>query len=220
MLQIPKVYPWRYHFSDEEFFFSPRKCIMCKYEWAKLDWGGGKCMRYVCMQVCMCVRNGMRACLCFMVLWPLIAKWSNGQKHITHFLWFFPFFFAVSPDSTYLNFTVTWNNELKLEYGSEVMVPCPGPYVFFICANLQGTGTKGNLTLSQGHRNFSFELFTTLDTRCVRHQKVISLYEKEKVTFSFENKYDEEYIFLEDLQVGLHYLLGARNIITPDFGPV
>ncbi|XP_060772051.1 uncharacterized protein LOC132882954 [Neoarius graeffei] len=126
----------------------------------------------------------------------------------------------VSPDSPYLNFSVTWNNELKLEYGSEVMVPCPGPYVFFICANLQGNGTKGNLTLSQGHRNFSFELFATLETRCVRHQKVISLYEKEKVTFSFENKYDEEYIFLEDLQVGLHYLLGTRNIITPDFGPL
>ncbi|XP_053470045.1 uncharacterized protein LOC128601116 isoform X2 [Ictalurus furcatus] len=120
--------------------------------------------------------------------------------------------------STYLNFTVVWNNSLTLEHGSEVMVPLAGPYVFYICALVKGHGTKGNLTLSQGHTNISFELSAQSGTRCVRQQRVISLYEKEKITFSFRNTYDP-YLFLQVLKVGLHYLLGAQDFDTPEYDP-
>lgn len=118
-------------------------------------------------------------------------------------------------DSTYLNFTVTWNNSLTLHHGSEVMVPFAGPYIFYICAVVEGNGTKGNLTLSQGQMKTSFELLATSGKRCVRQQKLISLYEKEKVTFSFKNS-DVPLLYLRDLRVGLHYLLGAQDFDTPN----
>lgn len=123
--------------------------------------------------------------------------------------------FASGP---YLNFTVTWNKGLNLEHGSEITVPIAGPYVLYFCALVYGNNTKGNLTLSQGHMNISFELSPTLGDRCVRHQKVISLYEKEKVTFSFQNNY-YQFLYLQDLSVGLHYLLGAQEFATPEYDP-
>ncbi|KAK2863909.1 hypothetical protein Q7C36_003063 [Tachysurus vachellii] len=126
--------------------------------------------------------------------------------------------YKIIDHSTYLNFTVTWNNSLRLEHGSEIMVPMAGPYVLYFCALVYGNDTKGNLTMSQGRTKISFELFASADGRCVRHQKVISLYEKEKVTFSFKNNY-EQYLFLQELTVGLHYLLGAKDFGTPEYDP-
>ncbi|XP_046692549.1 uncharacterized protein LOC124377212 isoform X2 [Silurus meridionalis] len=123
---------------------------------------------------------------------------------------------AASNSSPYLNFTVTWNNSLKLEHGSEVIVPLAGPYVFYICVHVEGNGTKGNLTLSQGQTKFSFELIAQQGKKCVRHQTVISLYENEKVTFTFSNTI-EPYLYLDDLRVGLHYLLGAQENDTPEY---
>lgn len=122
-------------------------------------------------------------------------------------------FASVKNHSTYLNFTVSWNNGLQLEHGSEVMVPFAGPYIFYICAYLTGNGNKGNLTLSQGRTNVSFELSPSSGERCERRQRVISLYEKEKVTFSFRNTDDP---YLQDLRIGLHYLLRDIAFDTPE----
>ncbi|TTF11755.1 hypothetical protein Baya_15059 [Bagarius yarrelli] len=125
----------------------------------------------------------------------------------------------IKEPGTYLNFTVTWNNSLALKHGSEIMVPFAGPYVLYFCALVKGKETKGNLTLLQGRTSISFELPATKDNRCVRHQKVISLYEKEKVTFSFRNTY-EPYLYLQVLNVGLQYLLGAQDFETPEYDPL
>ncbi|KAK3542274.1 hypothetical protein QTP86_021988 [Hemibagrus guttatus] len=126
--------------------------------------------------------------------------------------------YEIQNPSTYLNFTVTWNNTLKLEHGSEITVPIAGPYILYFCALVYGNNTKGNLTLSQGRTKISFELLATTEERCVRQQKVISLYEKEKVTFSFRNMHDP-YLYLQELSVGLHYLLGAQEFATPEYDP-
>lgn len=107
---------------------------------------------------------------------------------------------------------MTWNNSLTLERDSEVMVPLAGPYILYICAYVKG---NGNLTLSQGGTNITTELKHTDGRRCVRYQRVISLYDKETVTFEYDQKESE----LVDLRLGLHYLLGTIDFRPPDIDP-
>lgn len=133
---------------------------------------------------------------------------------LTHIVCFL--FASVPKPSAYLNFTVVWNSSLRLEHGSEIIAPLAGPYVLYFCALVKGT--KGNLNVSQGRTGISFELSATSDEKCVRHQKVLSLYEQEKVTFSFRDTF-EPYLYLEVLSVGLHYLLGAQDFETPEYDP-
>ncbi|XP_027027069.1 uncharacterized protein LOC113658717 [Tachysurus fulvidraco] len=157
------------------------------------------------------------AALCFYILYKVHhtdEAWHNIPVDKGIYLRLY----KMEHPGTYLNFTVTWNNSLRLEHGSEIMVPMAGPYVLYFCALVYGNSSKGNLTVSQGRTKISFELFQTADERCVRQQKVISLYEKEKVTFSFKNTFDP-YLFLQELSVGLHYLLGAKDFGTPEYDP-
>lgn len=91
------------------------------------------------------------------------------------------------------------------------MVPRAGPYIFYFCALV--TSGDGNLTLSQGNTTISFKLSASDSNTCVRDQRVISLYEKKKVTFRFIKNGDAH---LQDLRVGLHYLLGDVYFLTPE----
>lgn len=85
----------------------------------------------------------------------------------------------------------------------------PGPYIFYICATVVGeNNARGNLTLKQGKTQASIELQPMFKTdRCLRHERLVSLYETDVVTFIFQKKGDVNLIFL---RVGLHYMLGEQ----------
>ncbi|XP_036438551.1 uncharacterized protein LOC118816148 [Colossoma macropomum] len=120
-------------------------------------------------------------------------------------------------ENTKLHFTVTWNQSVELNHESEVMVKLPGPYIFYICAKVTGNkGTMGNLTLEQKKTVASITLQAeNPDTRCVRHERLVSLYEDEVVTINFFKPAGQEFLRLDDLRVGLHYLLGEQHFKTP-----
>ncbi|KAG9282720.1 hypothetical protein AMEX_G1412 [Astyanax mexicanus] len=120
-----------------------------------------------------------------------------------------------------LNFTLTWSEGVELYHGSELKVQYPGPYIFYVCASLfgesQDRGKRANLTLQQGERKTSIELQADVENLnpCVRHERLISLYEEDVVTFSFHQQ-EADGLNLKLLRVGLHYMLGKQHFKTPD----
>ncbi|KAL7871941.1 hypothetical protein SRHO_G00069240 [Serrasalmus rhombeus] len=123
-------------------------------------------------------------------------------------------------ENTKLHFTVTWNQSMELNHESEVMVKYPGPYIFYICAKVTGNNdTMGNLTLEQGKTLASITLRVENNNArsCVRHEGLVSLYEDAVVTINFFKPAgtSNSYLRLDDLRVGLQYMLGKQLFKTP-----
>ncbi|XP_037393593.1 uncharacterized protein LOC108414557 isoform X2 [Pygocentrus nattereri] len=123
-------------------------------------------------------------------------------------------------ENTKLHFTVTWNQSMELYHESEVMVKYPGPYIFYICAKVTGNSDKmGNLTLEQGKTLASITLRVENNNArsYVRHEGLVSLYEDAVVTINFFKPAgtSNSYLQLDDLRVGLQYMLGKQIFNTP-----
>ncbi|KAL7888087.1 hypothetical protein AOLI_G00030610 [Acnodon oligacanthus] len=121
-------------------------------------------------------------------------------------------------ENTKLHFTVTWNQSMELNHENEVMVKFPGPYIFYICAKVTGSSDiMGNLTLEQGKTLASITLRVENNNArsYVRHEGLVSLYEDAVVTINFYKPAGPEYLQLDDLRVGLHYMLGEQHFKTP-----